>query len=173
MSTAKISRRYASALYELIGEGSDLQADVANVAAVAANDEVAALLDSPTYPVSVKAQVILKAAGKVGGEVSRLVTMLAERGKACLLPEINDQLQALIHQAESRVDADVTVAVSINDATQTKLAKALAATTGKEVTLSVHEDQSILGGLIVRIGDRKIDYSLRTRLDGMRRALAS
>ena len=54
-----------------------------------------------------------------------------------------------------------------------KLSKALSDSTGKKVRLSVSEDKSILGGMVVRIGDRKIDYSLRTKLAGLRRALAS
>ncbi len=174
MSTSQISRRYASALFELINEGCKIQNDLAKVAAVAANDEVNAVLSSPEYPAELKRNVIVEAAGgKVNAEVDRLVMMLAERNKATLLPEINSQVETMIHQAESQVDAEVTVATAINKATQDKLSKALAAATGKKVSLSVSEDQSILGGMVVRIGDRKIDYSLRTKLDGLRRVLAS
>jgi F-type H+-transporting ATPase subunit delta len=174
MSTSQISRRYAVALFELINEGSKIENDLANVAAIVANDEICALLASPDYPAELKQNVIIKAAGgKVCAEVKRLVGMLAERNKACLLPEINAQVEEMIHLATSKLDAEVTVATTISRAAQDKLSKALAASTGKQVHLTVSEDQSILGGMIVRIGDRKIDYSLRTKLDGMRRALAS
>jgi len=174
MSTSQISRRYAVALFELINEGSKIEKDLATVAAVVANDEVGAVLASPDYPAGLKHDVIIKAAGgKVSEEVDRLVTMLVERNKACLLPEINAQVEEMIHLATSKLDADVTVAASLPKATQDKLSKALAASTGKQVRLTVSEDKSILGGLIVRIGDRKIDYSLRTKLAGLRRALAS
>jgi len=174
MSTSQISRRYAVALFELINEGSKIEKDLASVAAIAANDEVCALLASPDYPAELKQNVIIKAAGgKVSVEVKRLVTMLAERNKACLLPEINAQVEEMIHLATSKLDAEVTVASAISKAIQDKLSKALTASTGKQVNLTVSEDQAILGGLIVRIGDRKIDYSLRTKLAGLRRALAS
>lgn len=174
MSTTQISRRYASALFELISEGSKIQDDLARVAAVAANDEVDAVLSSPEYPADLKRNVLIEAAGgKVSAEIERLVSMLADRNKACLLPEINGLVEAMIHQAESELDAEVTVATAIDSATEEKLSSALAALTGKKVRLSVSEDQSILGGMVVRVGDRKIDYSLRTKLAGLRRALAS
>jgi len=174
MSTTQISRRYASALFELISEGSKIREDLASVAAVAVADEVADVLASPEYPAAVKSAIVVKAAGsKLAPEIERLVNLLAERNKASLLPEIYAQVEDLIHQAESELDAEVTVASPIDKSTEEKLVNALAASTGKKVRLSVSEDQSILGGLVVRIGDRKIDYSLRTKLDGLRRALAS
>jgi len=174
MSTTQVSRRYASALFELISEGSNIQGDLARVAAVAANDEVDAVLSSPEYPAELKCNVLVAAAGgEVSAEIARLISILADRNKACLLPEINALVEGMIHQAESELDADVTVATAIDKATEEKLASALVASTGKKVRLSVSEDQSILGGMVVRIGDRKIDYSLRTKLAGLRRALAS
>jgi len=102
-----------------------------------------------------------------------LVALLAERNKAALLPEIAAMVEEMIHLAESELDAEVTVASAISDVLKDKLSKALAASTGKKVRLSISEDKSILGGMVVRIGDRKIDYSLRTKLAGLRRALAS
>ncbi|GAV20852.1 F-type H+-transporting ATPase subunit delta [Mariprofundus micogutta] len=174
MSTSQISRRYARALFDLISEGTNVREDLAAVAAVASEAEVAALLVSPEYPVSLKQQVIIKASGgKISAEIERLVALLAERNKVALLPEIADMVDEMIHQAESELEADVTVASSMDEALQDKLSKALTASTGKKVRLSISEDKSILGGMVVRIGDRKIDYSLRTKLAGLRRALAS
>jgi len=173
MSTSQVSRRYATALFELIQEGVDLRQDLAAVAAVSASDEVAVLLASPEYPAALKQQVIVKAAGNVAAQVERLVALLADRNKACLLPEIVALVEEMVHQAESELEADVVVASAINKAQQDKLSAALTASTGKKVRLSVSEDKSILGGMVVRIGDRKIDYSLRTKLAGLHRALAS
>ncbi len=173
MSTSQISRRYATALFELIQGGADLRGDLAKVAAVAAVDEVAAFLASPDAPAEAKRQVIVKAAGGVSAELDRLVGMLSERNKASLLPEINSFVEEMLQQAESEVEADIVVANAIDGALQKKLSSALGASTGKKVRLNVSEDKSILGGMVVRIGDRKIDYSLRTKLSGLRRTLAS
>jgi len=174
MSTSQVSRRYAVALFELVGEGVKLQKDLSKVAAVVALDEVSELIASPEYPASVKQDVIISAAGgKISPEVERLVVMLAERTKAILLPEISAMLDEMVRLADSEIDAEVTVAVSITAAMKAKITKALTASTGKKVRVNVSEDKAILGGLVVQIGDRKIDYSLRTKLAGLHRALAS
>jgi len=174
MSTSLISRRYAVALFELIGEGVKLEADLARVAAVVALDEVSEVLMSPAYPASLKQEVVILAAGEgVMPEVVRLMATLTERNKTTLLPEISAMVEEMIHAAESAVDAEVTVAVPIDDYTKTKLINALTVSTGKTVRVNVSEDKSILGGMVVQIGDRKIDYSLRTKLAGLHRALAS
>jgi len=174
MSTSQISRRYAVALFELIGEGVKLDKGLAKVAAVTSLDEVCELLASPEYPSSLKQEIILAAAGgKLGGEIERLVAELAERNKLTLLPEISAMVEEMVRLAESEVDAEVTVAVAITAAVKTKISKALAASTGKKVRINVSEDKAILGGMIIQIGDRKIDYSLRTKLAGLHRVLAA
>ncbi len=174
MSTSQISSRYACALFELIQEGVKIEDDLAKVAAIADHEAVSAILTSPDYPAEMKGNVLIKAAGgTLSVEVERLVRILADRNKTCLLPEIHAQVACMIHDAASKLDAEVTVATALSKAMENKLSKALAASTGKQVTLSVNKDASILGGLVVRIGDRKIDYSLRTKLGGLRRALAS
>jgi len=174
MSTSQISRRYAVALFELIGEGVNLREDLAKAAAVVALDEVSAVIASPEYPASLKQEIISAAAGAaLSSEVERLVVILTERNKASLLPEISAIVEEMVRLSESEVDADVTVATAIDDYTKTKLTKALADSTGKKVRVNVTEDKSILGGMVVQIGDRKIDYSLRTKLAGLHRVLAS
>jgi len=174
MSTTQISRRYACALFELIQEGARIEGDLAKVAAVAEHEAVNAILTAPDYPAEMKVNILIKAAGgSLCAEVERLVGILADRNKSCLLPEIYLQVASMIADAANQLDAEVTVATSLSKAMQDKLSKALAASTGKQISLSVNKDASILGGMVVRIGDRKIDYSLRTKLGGLRRALAS
>lgn len=174
MSTSQISRRYAHALFDLIGEGVDVRQDLEAASAVVTVEEVEAVLDSPKYPASLKADIVVKAAGgSLSAEAGRLVGMLAERGKLSLLPEISALLEQMVQQSQSELEAEVTVASAIDDAQQERISQALAASTGKKVRITVSEDRDILGGMVVRIGDRKIDYSLRTKLAGMRRILAS
>jgi F-type H+-transporting ATPase subunit delta len=172
-NTAQVSRRYARALFELVQEQPSLNDELAALAAVASTDEVALLLVSPEYPAQVKQGVLLKAAGKLSKQATRLVEILCERNKSELLPEIMAIVDDLVRQAESEVDANVIVATEIDAVLQDKLAAALEASIGKKVRLNYETDKDILGGMIINIGDRKIDYSLRTKLDGLRRALAS
>jgi len=174
MSTTQISRRYAVALFELVGEGVNLREDLAKAAAVVALDEVSEVVASPEYPASLKQEVIAAAVGAtITPEVDRLLAVLAEGDKLSLLPEISALVEEMVRLSESEIDAEVTVAATLDDYTKTKLIKALEDSTGKTVRVSVTEDKAILGGMVVQIGDRKIDYSLRSKLAGLHRVLAS
>lgn len=173
MRTQQISRRYAQALFELEQEGGKNRAALEKLAAVASLAEVREVLANPNYPASLKASVLEKAAGKLPAEMQRLVAMLCERGKAELLPEIAELFEAMQRAAESEVEAEVVSAVALSDAQQKSLAKALGASAGRSVRLKVREDAHILGGLVVRIGDRLIDYSVRSRLEALKRAMAA
>ena len=173
MRTQQISRRYARALFELEQEGGKNREALAKLAAVAALDAVDAVLSNPSYPAALKASVLEKAAGKLPAELTRLVAMLCERGKAELLPEIAALFEEMVHQAESEVEAEVVSAVKLSEAQQKNLAKALGASAGRSVRLKVNEDAHILGGLVIRVGDRLIDYSVRSRLEALKRAMAA
>ena len=140
-NTAQVSRRYARALFELVQESSSLREDLAAVAAVASVDEVAEFLASPEHPAELKQGVLLKAAGKISQEATRLVSMLCERNKSELLPEIHLLVEEMIRQSESEVDASVIVATKINKALQLKLATALEESTGKKVRLNYEVDK--------------------------------
>jgi len=174
MSTQQISRRYAQALFELAQEGVDLANGLEALAAVAAEAEVRELLDSPQFPAELKINVLKKGAGVgTGPELDRLLALLVERNKAALLPEIYQEYVEKVRAAAEAVAATVTVATPLSGDATKRVASALAAATGKKVTLDVVEDASIIGGMVIKIGDRQIDCSLRGRLDGLRRAMAA
>ncbi|HXH63893.1 MAG TPA: F0F1 ATP synthase subunit delta [Mariprofundaceae bacterium] len=173
MRTQQISRRYARALFELEQDGAKNRAALEKLAAVAELDAVREVLGNPSYPAKLKTAVLEKAAGTLPAEMKRLVAMLCERGKAELLPEIRELFEQMMRQAESEVEADVVTAVKLSEAQQKGLAKELGKITGRSVRLSVSEDASLLGGLVVRIGDRLIDYSVRSRLEALKRAMAA
>ncbi|HXH73091.1 MAG TPA: F0F1 ATP synthase subunit delta [Mariprofundaceae bacterium] len=172
MSTLRISRRYARALFELIGEGAKLRPGLEALATVAADASAAEFLGSPAVTAADKSAVALKAAGKLPKELESLVALLAGRNKLTLLPEIRDMVEEMVRQSESELVAEVTVAAPLKADAQEKIAKALTASVGRSVRLDVHEDASIIGGMIVKLGDRQIDYSLRSRLDGLKQAIA-
>jgi len=173
MSTASISRRYARALFELQQEGVDVASSLSAAGAIASVAEVAAVLEQPQLPAESKAKILDKAAKGLGKEVLRLVTLLCERGKASLLPEIAAQFDQMVRHAASEVEAEVVSAASIDKATQTRIAAALTKSVGRKVAVRVTQDKNILGGLVVRLGDRQLDYSVRHRLEGLKRAMVS
>jgi len=172
MSTAKISRRYAVALFDLLQEGSDVRPALLEAAAFVSDAEAREIIESPVYPVGIKCAMLSKAVSGVGSkEVLRLVEMLGERGKLVLLPEISAQLADMIAQSESSVDAEVVSAVELSASVQGALAKSLTSAVGKTVNIVASSDASILGGVVIRIGDRKIDCSVKGRLDGLKRTI--
>jgi len=173
MSTRSISRRYACALFELEQEGVKLRDPLAVVASVVAAPEIAVLLGQSGVPADRKAAVISKSAHSKSKEIDRLVTLLCERNKAELLPEIAELVENMVRQAASEIEAEVVGAVKLDAASQGKIAESLGKALGRKVNLNVSCDPGILGGLVVRIGDRQLDYSLRTRLQGLKRAMVS
>ncbi|MDQ6979001.1 MAG: F0F1 ATP synthase subunit delta [Mariprofundaceae bacterium] len=175
MSKALIARRYASALFELDQE-NDPSFDrdmLVNVALFTAHEDAARVIESPTYSKESKATFV-KAALKSNDEsvVTRLVDLLAGRNKLVLLPEIVIQFDELVARAGCVLEAQVTVARTLTKRKQTSLTKDLKALVGSDVTLNVVQDPAILGGLVIQIGDRKIDCSIRGKLEGLRRTIA-
>ncbi len=171
MSTQQISRRYARALFELIEEGVALEQGVQQLAAAVSVEGAEAFFASPAIDAAKKAEVLKKAV-PAPAELHRLVDLLSERNKLLLLPEIAEMVADMVRQSKAETVADVTVAAPLKADAQKKVAAALEKSMGRKVSLNVTEDPSILGGMVIRIGDRQIDYSLRTRLDAMRRAIA-
>jgi F-type H+-transporting ATPase subunit delta len=79
--------------------------------------------------------------------------------------------RALVANYKGEVTADVTVAERLNDARFTEIKSTLAAVTGKDVQVNVDVDPAIIGGLIVKIGSRMVDSSLRTKLSAIKHAM--
>ncbi len=173
MSARVIARRYARALFELAQEGADLMAGLEVLAQVSQLEDVSRLLADPKLPPELAATVLNKAAGKLPKELVSLIDMLCDRGKGCLLAEIAELYEDMQLEAAAEVVAEVTTAVKLDAETKSKLSASIVKGLGKKVQLQVNEDASIMGGVIIRVGDRQIDYSLRGKLEGLRRALAA
>ena len=173
MSSIAISRRYATALFDLSQEGVDLTNGLSALAEVVSVKEVQDFLDLPNVTPEQKVKVLSKAAGSISDELARLATLLCERGKASLLPEINELFEEMVRAAKKSVVATVVVAVKPDAETKKKIHAAVADVAGKNVQLDIVEDKQLLGGMVVNIGDRQIDCSLRGKLEGLRKAIAA
>jgi len=167
-----IAGRYATALFELYQEGMDVSADLSKVAQVSENEDAKALLVNAQVSSKDRATIVLKAAGVDSEQVSRLVVLLCSRNKASLLPIISEMLEQLILESNAKVMVDVTVAHKLDSGLSKKLKDTISKGIGKEVNLNVATDASILGGLILNIGDRQIDHSVRGRLNSLKRTLS-
>ncbi|HET9051429.1 MAG TPA: ATP synthase F1 subunit delta, partial [Candidatus Dormibacteraeota bacterium] len=108
----------------------------------------------------------------VDAEGGNLVRLLVQRRRTDLLPRILEQYDRLADRASGRVRAEVTTAVALDRDQEARLRQELARHLGGDVQTTVRQDPGIIGGLVVRIGDRVIDSSVRTRLRELQGALA-
>lgn len=176
MREPAIARNYAEALFT-VGERTgdtelfqDLMEGLA--AALVSEKTIRVVLESPRVPKSAK-QVFFQQAleGRAPGGFVRFLVAVVKRGRQGLLPLIAEQYAALVDDKFNRVHAGVTVAREPDRELQQVIGQRLSAVIGKEVIPHFRTDSSILGGLIVRVGDRIMDGSLRRRMLALRQRL--
>ncbi len=173
-----IARVYAQALYEVAAEqqkvGDVLDELRALDAALLApgGRTVRDFLFSPRVDRDQKWAVMQRALeGRVSRPVLGLVRVLIDKGREATLDNIADQFERFRDQAENRIHAHVTVAVPLDEALRRDLVARLEAASGKTVRMHETVDPAVLGGARLRVGDRVIDRTLRTKLQALRKRL--
>ena len=175
MRAETIARNYAEALFEL-GERSGQTTRYADLidavaAAVESTPAVQGVLMSPRVPKAEKARLLAAALPDVPREFVLFLQALVKRGRQQLLRELADQYHGLLDVKLNRVRAAVTLARPADEALRRAIAEALSRELGKEVLPSFSVDPEILGGTIVRVGERIHDGSIRRRMTKLRRQL--
>ncbi len=178
MREPTIARNYAEALFEL-GERlgatdrfADLMAGLAS--AMAADRRIRVALESPRVPRHTKERMLESALVEVApAEFLRFLAAVIKRGRQHLLPHMERQFSALVDTKHNRVHVGVTMARTPDEALRNTVAARLQEATGKEVIPHFREDPGILGGVILRLGDRILDGSVRRRMMRLRRQLLS
>jgi F-type H+-transporting ATPase subunit delta len=170
-----IARNYAEALFAL-GEQSGQSEGYADLidavaAAIENTPEVEAVLMSPRVPKQQKTRLLGGALRGAPREFVLFLTAVVKRGRQMLLREIATEYHSLLDLKLNRVRAGVTLARQADPALQRSITEALGRQLAKEVIPSFSVDPSILGGTIVRIGERIHDGSLRRRMVKLRRQL--
>ena len=168
-------KRYARVLLELaqarnaLGEWRGI---LQEMSIAVSSDELVALLEAPGVPEEEKQRamrLVLPDATELG---YNLLALLARRRALALLPRIQGEFEAAADALEGLQRVEVRTAVALDDRAQGRVAEGLKGMLGKEVRLATQVDPSILGGMVLRIGDRVIDGSVRGRLQAMRQSLA-
>lgn len=177
MRDETIARNYAEALFEL-GERSgqtQLYADLidAVAAAVETTPQVQAVLMSPRVPKSEKSRLLGAALKDVPREFVLFLQALIKRGRQQLLGEIASEYHTLLDVKFNRVRAGVTLARPADESLKKTIQDRLSQQLGKEVLASFSVDPEILGGTVVRVGERIHDGSTRRRMTRLRRQLLS
>jgi len=173
---ATIARNYAQALFaaaEAKGEVErfgDLMDAVAG--AVQADPRIAIVLDSPRVAKTVKAELLARALGDTApAEFVRFLQAVVRRGRQGLLGEISQAYQELVDRRLNRVHAGVVLARETDEPLQQQVTERLTKALRKEVRAHFRTDPGILGGVVVRVGDRVYDGSVRRRLAVLKRRM--
>lgn len=131
------------------------------------------LIVSPVFSADDQFKAISAIVAKAGiaGLVGNFLKVVARNRRLFAVPGIVKSYREIAARHRGEVAAEVTSAHALTAAQQTELKAALKGVTGKDVAVNVTVDPSILGGLIVKVGSRQIDTSLRTKLSSLKLAL--
>lgn len=168
-----IATRYATAVFDLAKDGKAIKAlesDVASLeAAMAESADLRTLLTSPLYSREQQSGAIVAIAQKMelSDTTSNVLALLASKRRLFVLPQLIAVLQDKLSEERGEVTAEVTTAKALTKAQAEKLAKTLKAQVGKSITIKETVDESIIGGLIVKVGSKMIDTSIAAKLNAL------
>lgn len=172
-----LATRYSVALFELADEKHALDAVSADLAVlgrmIAESDDLKTLISSPLMKRAdqVKAIDAVAKAAQLGELSRRFVGLVASNRRLYALPAIIKAFQKLLADKRGEMTAEVTAAHPLTDAQRATVSDAIKRVVGGKVSIDVKVDPSLLGGLIVRVGSRMIDSSVRTKLQKLQLAM--
>lgn len=172
------ARRYAEAAFEIALRDKNVEAwrrELDAVGAAMADERLAAALANPATPLEARerlAGAVLDTA-KASKGLRNLMLLLLRRGRIELLPRVAREFQLLDDRRQGVVEAFATSAAPLGPEELRALTAKLEQLTGGRVALDHRVDPTLVGGLVVRVGDRLIDGSVRGRLERLRNRLVS
>lgn len=175
MILSSTGRRYAEAAFDVAQEQNSVQGWITSLrqaSQVLERPETLRYFRDPNVPTHEKLQAIDAAFVGVSQEVRNLLRMLTVRNRLGLLPSITTEVERLDREHRGIVEAEVTVARPMTEAEQADVTRRLSASLGKQVNITTSVDPKIIGGILIRIGDRLIDASVAGRFERLRHELA-
>ena len=172
-----IAARYATAIFELAKDAKKLPAIEKDFDALAVSlDDSEAfrnLITSPIYSRDEMANAVGAIAKKMklSKDVANTLGLMALKRRLFVLPALITSVKAMIAEEKGEVTADVIAAKALTKPQQDELAKALKVSFGKDVIVNVSVDKEIIGGLIVKVGSKMIDTSIRSKLSNLQNAM--
>jgi F-type H+-transporting ATPase subunit delta len=135
--------------------------------------DLAALISSPLYSREQQGAAIeaVASAAGISTMLTNTLSLMARNRRLFVLPHLLAELRARIAVEKGEVTADVRSAVALTKAQSDKLAKALAASVGKEIKLNATVDENLIGGLVVKVGSKMIDTSIRSKLNALQNVM--
>ena len=172
-----LAARYATAVFELAQEEKSVEALEKDFAAlkamIAESPDLARLVRAPVFSREEQAKGLNAVLHRMEASAltRRFVLMLASKRRLFALTDIIRSFEQQVAKLRGEVSASVTSARPLNDAEVSQLKQILKSRLGRDARLEAKVDPSLLGGLVVKVGSRMIDSSLRTKLNGMRAAM--
>jgi F-type H+-transporting ATPase subunit delta len=172
-----VSGRYATALFELARDEKSIDAVKADLDQFEAmlNDsaDLKRLVRSPVFAAGAQSKALSAVLDKAGitGISANFLKVLTANRRLFAVSDVIRAFRALVAKFKGEASAEVTVAEPLSDKNLDSLRAALQAISGKDVTLNVKVDPSIIGGLVVKLGSRMVDSSLRTKLNSIKHAM--
>ncbi|MFM9974443.1 MAG: F0F1 ATP synthase subunit delta [Beijerinckiaceae bacterium] len=172
-----IAGRYASALFDLASDAratASVAADLSRFdALVAGSDELLRLVKSPVFSADeqVRAVAAVMDKAKIGGLAANFIKLVASKRRLFAIRDMVSAYHALADARAGVVKAEVVVAEALSDKNRKAVVEALRGVTGKTVTVVEKVDPSIIGGIIVKMGSRMVDSSVRTKLNSLKVAM--
>lgn len=172
-----IAGRYAAALFELADESGALETVEGHLAALDAalrdSADLRTLIASPLYSreqQSAAMSAVLSAMG-VGAPTSSLVGLMASKRRLFALPDAIRAFNRLLAKKRGVISAEVRAAAPLSDAQRADLERTLREATGADVAMNVIVDEALIGGLVVKVGSRMVDTSIRSALSRLQTAM--
>ena len=172
-----MSGRYATALFELARDEKSVDAVKADLdqfnAMLADSADLRRLVRSPVFAADTQSKALDAVLGEAGisGVSANFLKVLTANRRLFAVTDVIRAFNALVAKFKGEAAADVTVAEALSDKNLDALKVALKTVTGKDVALNVKVDPSIIGGLVVKLGSRMVDSSLRTKLNSIKHAM--
>ena len=176
MLNLQLALKYATAIFEIAKEEDKIVPYGEELAAVRNNlfqiPQARAFFQNPQIEAKAKKELITKCfKGELSKVVYNFLLLLIDKRRIGVFEAIEEEYRKLSNRERGILIADVVTAHGINRKQQEQLQKKLASITNKKIQLRLHEDENILGGVIVKIGDKRIDGSVAGRLVAMRQQL--
>lgn len=169
--------RYATALFELAQEENAVDAVAGDLdrfqGLLDLSDDLRRLVTSPVFAAEQQIgalREILTATG-IGGLVERFILLIARNRRLAAIQGMIQAFRRLLAAARGEVTAEVTTAERLSETQLATITAELKSVIGRDVAVAVKTDESILGGLIVKVGSRMVDNSLRTKLQNLKVAM--
>jgi len=170
------ARVYAEALFDVAKDKGKLDAvrdELAQFAdAIDGNRELQVFFFSPYFSSAEKVAGLKRAVSDADAELLNFLELLIEKQRMPEIFRIRRQLDELWKQENRRIDVTVTSAVALEPSVVEKVGEEIERQTGQKVELSSHVDAEILGGIVLQVGNKVLDASIRSRLEKLRKSVA-